>query len=172
MYYAYLRVGLGRWTDGIYHCTQYCTQYMHHHGTMSSSTTAPQQRSFFSIPPIVKALFEAFPLITYPADPAPARSPKPSTLPRLYAWISVEEARRPGGGGYSFDAECLKWQVGDYFRLFARFGLRKLIHCGNETAAGGGGGMCRLISGFVGFNSRLFQAITMPALATATRYPS
>jgi len=109
-----------------------------HHNTMSSSTTAPQQRSFFSIPPLVKTLFDAFPLITYPAYPAPARSPAPSTLPRLYAWISAEEARRPGGAGYSFDAECLKWQVGGYFRLFARPGLRKLIHCDGGAAAGGG----------------------------------
>ena len=86
--------------------------------TMSSpTTTTPQQKSFFTIPPLIKTIFDTFPLITYPAYPAPARCPKPTTRPRLYAWTTPEEARKPGGG-YSFDPECLKWQVGGIILTF------------------------------------------------------
>ncbi|RPB24052.1 hypothetical protein L211DRAFT_204056 [Terfezia boudieri ATCC MYA-4762] len=72
--------------------------------------TPPQQKSIFTVPPLIKALFDTFPLITYPAYPVPARYPKPTTRARLYAWTTPSEAQKPGGG-YSFDPECLKWQI-------------------------------------------------------------
>ncbi|KAF8423282.1 hypothetical protein EV426DRAFT_138857 [Tirmania nivea] len=71
---------------------------------------AAPHKSVFAVPPLVRAVFDAFPLVTYPACPAPARCPPPSSRPRLYAWSTPAEARKPGGG-YSFDPECLKWQM-------------------------------------------------------------
>ena len=76
-----------------------------------STPAPPQQKGIFTIPRLIKTLFDTFPLITYPAYPAPARSPKPTTRARLYVWTAPDQARKPGGG-YSFDPECLKWQVG------------------------------------------------------------
>lgn len=118
--------------------------------TMSSITTTTtsqsQQKGIFSIPPLIKTLFDTFPLITYPAYPVPARCLKPSTRPRLYAWISPDEARR-GGGGYSFDAECLKWQVGGpstsllpyYPTTYLSITLRDCCFCGKENREAEGG---------------------------------
>ncbi|KAF8477041.1 hypothetical protein BDZ91DRAFT_843774 [Kalaharituber pfeilii] len=73
-------------------------------------STSPPRKHIFAVPPIIRKIFDAFPLVTYPALPLPARCPRPSTRPRLYVWITLEELKRPEGG-FSFDPECLKWQT-------------------------------------------------------------
>ena len=60
------------------------------------------------IPGPLQRLFDLFPLVTYPANELPSRSPGPSNLPTLYVFASEEGARK---GSPSFNPTCLKWQV-------------------------------------------------------------
>ncbi|RPA89467.1 hypothetical protein L873DRAFT_1822796 [Choiromyces venosus 120613-1] len=60
------------------------------------------------IPSWLKTLFDAFPLLTYPANPLPARCPKFGTVPSLYVFTTPEDA---DSGNPSFNPSCLKWQA-------------------------------------------------------------
>ncbi|KAK1770875.1 hypothetical protein QBC33DRAFT_597384 [Phialemonium atrogriseum] len=60
------------------------------------------------IPGPLQRLFDLFPLVTYPANELPSRSPGPSNLPTLYVFASEEGARK---GSPSFNPTCLKWQT-------------------------------------------------------------
>lgn len=63
----------------------------------------------FPIPPVLKAVFDFFPLKTVPNDPLPSGCPQPSPdTPSLYVFTTPEDAalRNP-----SFNPSCLKWQV-------------------------------------------------------------
>ncbi|KAI9844681.1 MAG: hypothetical protein M1837_005423 [Sclerophora amabilis] len=70
-------------------------------------------RDLFTIPPPIKRLFDKFPLVTYPANELPLRSPQrgrtlqSAQLPTLYIFATEKDARndRP-----SFNPTCLKWQ--------------------------------------------------------------
>lgn len=62
----------------------------------------------FSVPAPFKALFESVPVITYPPNALPQRSPKSSRIPRLYVFSTVADA---AAGRPSFNPSCLKWQV-------------------------------------------------------------
>lgn len=64
------------------------------------------------IPPIprpLQRLFDATPLVTYPPNELPYRSPAPNDLPTLHVFITEAGAAR---GLPSFNPSCLKWQVG------------------------------------------------------------
>ena len=63
---------------------------------------------WFKVPTILARLFKRFPLLTYPPNELPARSPRLRDLPALYVFISEEDALR---GLPSFNPSCLKWQV-------------------------------------------------------------
>ncbi|KAI9792701.1 MAG: hypothetical protein M1816_001800 [Peltula sp. TS41687] len=66
-------------------------------------------RNWFSIPPSLKKLFDHFPLVVYPANDPPLRSPtRQRQSATLYLFTSSEDAllRRP-----SFNPTCLKWQT-------------------------------------------------------------
>ena len=63
---------------------------------------------WFKIPTPLARLFNRFPLLTYPPNELPARSPRLRDLPALYVFISEEDALR---GMPSFNPSCLKWQV-------------------------------------------------------------
>jgi metaxin len=82
--------------------------------TPSSSTSnsfkrqANRVRDLFSIPAPVKRLFDNVPVLTYPPDELPRRTPRPSRLPSLYVFIGDEDA---AAGRPSFNPGCLKWQV-------------------------------------------------------------
>ncbi|KAI9802668.1 MAG: hypothetical protein M1825_002690 [Sarcosagium campestre] len=71
-------------------------------------TTRSRIRSVFSIPAPVKRLFDRFPLITYPPNLLPVRSPPPTNLPNLYIFSNPEDALH---GRPSFNPSCLKWQT-------------------------------------------------------------
>jgi len=71
---------------------------------------ANRVRDLFSIPAPVKKLFDKVPVLTYPPNELPQRTPRPTKLPSLYVFIRDEDAAadRP-----SFNPGCLKWQVGN-----------------------------------------------------------
>lgn len=70
--------------------------------------TYPDARTWFSIPRPLKSLFDHFPLVTYPPNDRPFRSPSERQRPTLYIFTTTEDARL---GRPSFNPTCLKWQV-------------------------------------------------------------
>ena len=74
----------------------------------SSSASSPSSSGWFKIPAPLARLFNRFPLLTYPPNELPVRSPTQRNLPALYVFISEEDALR---GLPSFNPSCLKWQV-------------------------------------------------------------
>ncbi|RYP79451.1 hypothetical protein DL769_002960 [Monosporascus sp. CRB-8-3] len=73
--------------------------------------TKPRQAaesSWFKIPAPLARLFKKFPLLTYPPNELPARSPKSRDVATLYVFISDQGALR---GLPSFNPSCLKWQA-------------------------------------------------------------
>ncbi|KAI0856421.1 hypothetical protein F4860DRAFT_403147 [Xylaria cubensis] len=63
---------------------------------------------WFTIPAPLARLFKKFPLLTYPPNELPARSPEIREVPTLYVFISDEDAL---AGLPSFNPSCLKWQA-------------------------------------------------------------
>ncbi|KAI0134758.1 putative mitochondrial outer membrane protein [Xylariales sp. AK1849] len=68
----------------------------------------PPRSDWFTIPAPLARLFKRFPLVTYPANDLPSRSPSARHLPTLYVFVSDEDDRE---GGPSFNPSCLKWQT-------------------------------------------------------------
>ncbi|KAH8881613.1 hypothetical protein GQ53DRAFT_496258 [Thozetella sp. PMI_491] len=66
------------------------------------------------IPGFLQRLFDAFPLITYPPNELPARSPALSREPTLYVFARDQDEHL---GFPSFNPSCLKWQL--YLKLAA-----------------------------------------------------
>ncbi|KAI1823844.1 putative mitochondrial outer membrane protein [Xylaria intraflava] len=69
---------------------------------------APALSGWFTIPPVLARLFKRFPLLTYPPNELPTRSPDIRDVPTLYVFISDEDALE---GLPSFNPSCLKWQT-------------------------------------------------------------
>lgn len=65
-------------------------------------------RSFFTVPPIIKHVFDKFPLTTYPENGLPERLPSRRHATQLFVFSDAASARR---GRPSFNPQCLKWQV-------------------------------------------------------------
>ena len=81
---------------------------------MAASTQRPPYKLFPKIPSPLQRLFDAVPLVTYPANDLPARSssrPGAGDLPLLHVFIHEADARR---GRPSFNPTCLKYQVRSY----------------------------------------------------------
>ncbi|KAI9773001.1 MAG: hypothetical protein M1839_002271 [Geoglossum umbratile] len=70
------------------------------------------EQGIFSIPAPVKRLFDYFPLLSYPPNEPPRRSPPKSLLPTLYIFTTDKDARY---GRPSFNPSCLRWQT--YLKL-------------------------------------------------------
>lgn len=64
--------------------------------------------NLFAIPPPVKALFDHVPILIYPANELPQRTPKPARIPSLYVFSKKGDV---AAGRPSFNPSCLKWQV-------------------------------------------------------------
>ncbi|KAJ5901947.1 hypothetical protein N7495_002475 [Penicillium taxi] len=64
--------------------------------------------SLFTVPPGIKAIFDKFPLTTYPANDLPQRCPSQRNENQLYVFTDAAGARR---GRPSFNPQCLKWQA-------------------------------------------------------------
>lgn len=62
----------------------------------------------FEVPKPVKKLFDAVPLVTYPSNELPERSPEKTELCSLYVFCTADDAER---GRPSYNPGCLKWQV-------------------------------------------------------------
>ncbi|TGZ85522.1 hypothetical protein EX30DRAFT_346051 [Ascodesmis nigricans] len=60
------------------------------------------------IPQPIRRFFDAFPLLTLPPTPLPARSPAASNVPSLYVFSTPENV---AAGKPSFNPACLKWQT-------------------------------------------------------------
>ncbi|KAJ4396237.1 hypothetical protein N0V93_000456 [Gnomoniopsis smithogilvyi] len=81
--------------------------------TPSSGPAAESERSSQRdwIPPIprpLQQLFDSVPLVTYPPNELPYRSPARTELPTLHVFITETGAAR---GLPSFNPSCLKWQT-------------------------------------------------------------
>ncbi|KAI0421296.1 hypothetical protein F5X98DRAFT_268083 [Xylaria grammica] len=75
----------------------------------SKARPQPQESSgWFTIPAPLARLFKKFPLLMYPPNELPARSPDIRHVPTLYVFISDEDALK---GLPSFNPSCLKWQT-------------------------------------------------------------
>ncbi|KAI1109279.1 hypothetical protein F5Y14DRAFT_39324 [Nemania sp. NC0429] len=80
-------------------------------GTVEAPKTrphAPESSGWFAIPAPLARLFKKFPLLTYPPNELPARSPDVGDVPTLYVFISDEDALK---GLPSFNPSCLRWQT-------------------------------------------------------------
>ncbi|KAI1318596.1 hypothetical protein F5Y16DRAFT_117097 [Xylariaceae sp. FL0255] len=89
----------------------------------SRPTPTPQASSsssgWLTVPLPLAWLFKRFPLLTYPPNELPARSPDRRDVPTLYVFISDVDALR---GLPSYNPACLKWQTflklaGVHFRI-------------------------------------------------------
>ncbi|KZF23605.1 hypothetical protein L228DRAFT_246412 [Xylona heveae TC161] len=98
------------------------------HSIQDRRATRPQESSFFTIPAPLRRLFDRFPLVTYPENELPSRSPRAVLRSRikngikgerdtfaadgkqnvLYVFTTEEEARLRKA---SFNPGCLKWQA-------------------------------------------------------------
>jgi len=86
--------------------------------------------TLFPIPPVVRRIFDSFPVLTYPATPLPTRCPRPQSVPTLYVFSTPEDA---ASGRPSFNPSCLKWQA--FLRLC---GIRYRIVPSNNHASPSG----------------------------------
>ncbi|KAI0402187.1 hypothetical protein F4802DRAFT_378929 [Xylaria palmicola] len=79
-------------------------------GEGSKATAGPraQESGWFTIPAPLARLFKTFPLLTYPPNELPARSPAIRDVPALYVFISDQDALK---GLPSFNPSCLRWQT-------------------------------------------------------------
>ncbi|KAI3325887.1 putative mitochondrial outer membrane protein [Xylariaceae sp. AK1471] len=79
--------------------------------TIDAAKPRPQAQGssgWFTIPAPLARLFKKFPLLTYPPNELPARSPDTRDVPTLYVFLSDEDALK---GLPSFNPSCLKWQT-------------------------------------------------------------
>ncbi|KAL7623067.1 hypothetical protein AAE478_006746 [Parahypoxylon ruwenzoriense] len=76
--------------------------------TGSRSPTSSRALGWLAIPAPLARLFKKFPLLTYPPNELPARSPSPRDVATLYVFISDQDALK---GLPSFNPSCLKWQT-------------------------------------------------------------
>ncbi|KAI0394657.1 putative mitochondrial outer membrane protein [Xylariaceae sp. FL0594] len=77
-------------------------------GGAKGKVSPPMSSGWFTIPAPLARLFKKFPLLTYPPNELPARSPDIRDIPTLYVFISDEDALK---GLPSFNPSCLKWQT-------------------------------------------------------------
>jgi hypothetical protein len=76
-------------------------------GPQGEDATRNEQGTF-SVPAPVKRLFDCFPLLSYPPNEPPRRSPPKSLLSTLYIFTTDRDAKY---GRPSFNPSCLRWQV-------------------------------------------------------------
>ncbi|KAI1806841.1 hypothetical protein F4811DRAFT_509567 [Daldinia bambusicola] len=77
--------------------------------TPSASSPKPHGASgWLAIPAPLARLFKRFPLLTYPPNELPIRSPRARDIATLYVFISDQDALN---GLPSFNPSCLKWQT-------------------------------------------------------------
>ncbi|KAI0451065.1 putative mitochondrial outer membrane protein [Xylaria acuta] len=107
---------------------------------MASTVEGPKARpraqestppGWFTIPAPLARLFKKFPLLTYPPNELPARSPDTRDVPTLYVFISDEDALE---GLPSFNPSCLRWQT--FLKLVGvDFGVRPSNNHASPTGA-------------------------------------
>ncbi|EEP79566.1 conserved hypothetical protein [Uncinocarpus reesii 1704] len=66
-----------------------------------------------SVPAPIKRVFDRFPLVTYPPNEIPSRSPSSHDEPRLYMFSSLQGSKQSAP---SHNPQCLKWQAYLNFR--------------------------------------------------------
>ncbi|KAI1418584.1 hypothetical protein F5Y13DRAFT_149488 [Hypoxylon sp. FL1857] len=73
-----------------------------------TSPRRPNPSGWLAIPAPLARLFKKFPLLTYPPNALPVRSPSTRDVATLYVFISDQDALE---GLPSFNPSCLKWQA-------------------------------------------------------------
>ncbi|KAI0470736.1 hypothetical protein GGR56DRAFT_143302 [Xylariaceae sp. FL0804] len=77
--------------------------------TMPKARQEPHGPSrWFTVPAPLARLFKKFPILTYPPNEMPARSPNVRDVATLFIFISEDDALK---GLPSFNPSCLKWQT-------------------------------------------------------------
>lgn len=78
--------------------------------TRAAATRPPSstEAGWFTIPAPLARLFKKFPLLTYPPNELPARSPQARDVATLYVFVSDNDALK---GLPSFNPSCLRWQT-------------------------------------------------------------
>lgn len=108
--------------------------------TSTTSTTLPSGSGWFSIPAPLARLFKRFPLLTYPPNELPLRSPQQQRdVATLYVFISDADALK---GLPSYNPTCLKWQT--FLRLA---GIKNLKLASSSNHASPNGALPFLIPG-------------------------
>lgn len=74
----------------------------------TTDSRRPNRSGWLTIPAPIARLFKKFPLLTYPPNELPARSPSARDVSTLYVFISDQDALK---GLPSFNPSCLKWQT-------------------------------------------------------------
>ncbi|KAI9870954.1 MAG: hypothetical protein M1830_003590 [Pleopsidium flavum] len=97
---------------------------------VSEQSAYPRLRSFFKVPGPVRQLFDKFPLITYPPNQLPQRSPRDRENHTLYIFTTQSEANN---GDTSFNPSCLKWQA---YLKFARVQFRTVPSTNHSSPTG------------------------------------
>lgn len=77
-------------------------------GPQTDNNNNNNARSLFTVPPVIKHIFDKFPLTTYPANDLPQRFPSRRHENQLFVFSDAASARR---GRPSYNPQCLKWQV-------------------------------------------------------------
>ncbi|KAI4860200.1 hypothetical protein F4820DRAFT_120783 [Hypoxylon rubiginosum] len=72
------------------------------------NTRLPSTPGWLAIPAPLARLFKRFPLLTYPPNELPARSPSARDVATLYVFVSDQDALKSLP---SFNPSCLKWQA-------------------------------------------------------------
>ena len=76
--------------------------------TQDQKNKKVERRQWFVTPPLIKRLFDTFPLVTYPSNELPQRTAKNRDKHALHVFATEDTAHR---GAPSFNPGCLKWQV-------------------------------------------------------------
>jgi len=98
----------------------------------TTSKTSPSESGWFSIPAPLARLFKRFPLLTYPPNELPLRSPRQQRdVATLYVFISDADALK---GLPSYNPTCLKWQT---FLRLAEIQNLKLSSSNNHASPNG-----------------------------------
>ncbi|KAF1982445.1 hypothetical protein K402DRAFT_466745 [Aulographum hederae CBS 113979] len=108
------------------------TPQPHPHPHPPRQTKPPPHRPspYFTIPPPLKRIFDAFPLLTYPAYSLPYRSPRRRDEHALFVFATEEGARE---GKPSFNPGCLRWQT---YLKFKGVGFRVVRSCNHASPSG------------------------------------
>jgi hypothetical protein len=113
-------------------------------GSARNNRNQPPSHSIFSVPTPIKQLFDQFPLLTYPINDLPLRTPRHRDAHVRYVFTTDQGLVH---GAPSYNPACLKWQAG--------------IHLISPTSHYSSSQHCRHTSSSLRYPSELLQRTTI-----------